>query len=215
MEARWIAHAPQLLGCYAEEDSREAAIAAAPVAIAGYCERLRRYGELAPVLAPPVSVHIEEMALEWVNPADPDHTVNAFFASDAAPLTVQEVELAARLLQWNRQEQRAAFAGRSLAQLEQPVEDGWSIVDILDHIGRGEWWYLTRLDLAPSAPAPAAWEERQDLARQRLLEVLPGLVGDTRIVLKDAEVWSPRKMLRRALWHEPDHTQHILQFLNR
>jgi hypothetical protein len=212
METRWIAHAPQLIGCYAEEDTRDAAVAAAPAAIAAYCERLHRYGDFAPPLTLPVAVHVEEIALEWANPADPDHTINAFFASDAAPLTAQEVEQAARLLQWNRQEQRAALDGLSPAHLEQAVEDGWSIIHILHHIGRADWWYLTRLDLAPNTSAPETWEERQDIGRQRLLEVLPHLVGDTRIVLKDAEVWSPRKMLRRALWHEPDHTQHLLRF---
>jgi uncharacterized damage-inducible protein DinB/predicted RNase H-like HicB family nuclease len=212
MEKRWIAHALQLLGCYAEEDTRDTAVAAAPAAIAAYCERLRRYGELAPALAEPIVVHIEEIVLEWTNPANSDYTVNAFFACDAAPLTAPEVDLSARLLQWNRQEQRAAFAQLSSAALEEPVEDGWSIMRILHHIGRAEWWYLSRLDLAPNTPAPEAWDERQDMGRQRLLEVLPRLVGDTRIILKDAEVWSPRKMLRRALWHEPDHTQHIIRF---
>jgi hypothetical protein len=157
-------------------------------------------------------VHVEEIALEWANPADPDYTINAFFASDAAPLTAKEVDQAARLFQWNRQEQRAALDGLSPTQLEQPIENGWSIMRILHHIGRAEWWYLTRLDLTPNAPAPETWDGLQDIGRRRLLAVLPRLVGDSRIVLKDAEVWSPRKMLRRALWHEPDHTQHIVQF---
>jgi hypothetical protein len=25
------------------------------------------------------------------------------------------------------------------------------------------------------------------------------------------ELWSPRKLLRRAIWHERDHTEHILK----
>lgn len=30
---------------------------------------------------------------------------------------------------------------------------------------------------------------------------------------ENGEFWSPRKLLRRAIWHERDHTNHILQLL--
>ena len=29
----------------------------------------------------------------------------------------------------------------------------------------------------------------------------------------DGEIWSPRKLLRRALWHELDHIGHIYKLL--
>jgi hypothetical protein len=29
----------------------------------------------------------------------------------------------------------------------------------------------------------------------------------------DGEFWSPRKLLRRAVWHERDHTGHIRKLL--
>jgi hypothetical protein len=29
----------------------------------------------------------------------------------------------------------------------------------------------------------------------------------------DGEFWSPRKLLRRAVWHERDHTEHIRKLL--
>jgi hypothetical protein len=30
----------------------------------------------------------------------------------------------------------------------------------------------------------------------------------------DGELWSPRKVLRRALWHERDHTDHLRKVLD-
>ena len=56
------------------------------------------------------------------------------------------------------------------------------------------------------------WRARLEMGRARLLEVLPRLEDVARIELRIGEVWSPRKMLRRSIWHERDHTQHILQF---
>jgi hypothetical protein len=48
--------------------------------------------------------------------------------------------------------------------------------------------------------------------REQFAEVLPKLVGDERIVTRVSEPWSARKILRRALWHERDHTQQIATF---
>ena len=52
-------------------------------------------------------------------------------------------------------------------------------------------------------------EKRLAMVRVRLQEILSGLIGATLVVGKEGELWSPRKMLRRALWHERDHAQHI------
>jgi hypothetical protein len=49
--------------------------------------------------------------------------------------------------------------------------------------------------------------------RTRLAEALPNLEGMSKVVGKDGEFWSPRKVVRRALWHERDHTFHILKLL--
>ncbi|MEK7327889.1 MAG: hypothetical protein AAB217_21800 [Chloroflexota bacterium] len=38
---------------------------------------------------------------------------------------------------------------------------------------------------------------------------LPKLISDTQIVTLVDEAWSARKVLRRTLWHERDHTRQI------
>jgi hypothetical protein len=39
--------------------------------------------------------------------------------------------------------------------------------------------------------------------------LLPTFVELRQVAGIDGEFWSPRKLLRRAVWHERDHTEHI------
>jgi hypothetical protein len=55
---------------------------------------------------------------------------------------------------------------------------------------------------------------RLEWVRTRLLEVLTSLVGTRQVVGVDGEFWSPRKLVRRLVWHERDHTAHILGVKN-
>jgi hypothetical protein len=49
--------------------------------------------------------------------------------------------------------------------------------------------------------------------RSNLEYILPGLAGSTLVVGMSGEFWSPRKVLRRAVWHELDHIAHIRKLL--
>lgn len=213
MEGRWIAHVPALWGCYASAADRPAALAALPAAIAEYWAWRGRHGESAPAAEPAVDLDVEETVREWLHPAVEGYVVNAFFASDASPVTGPEIEQLHRLLAWSRADLLAAADGLPDGFMEQPVEGEWNIAGILNHTARAERWYLDRLDLAqPAESAGTSWRERLDISRARLLEILPDLGCMARVEVKNGELWSPRKLLRRALWHERDHTQHILQF---
>ncbi len=50
-------------------------------------------------------------------------------------------------------------------------------------------------------------------ARAQTRARLPELVGAAQIVERVGERWSARKVLRRTLWHERDHTQHIAKLI--
>ena len=90
----------------------------------------------------------------------------------------------------------------------------WSIAGILRHVGGAEWWYLDRLGLAtPREDVPSEPFDRLDKVRTSLLETLLSLIGSQQVVGKDGEFWSPRKLLRRAAWHERDHILHIQKLL--
>jgi len=212
MEGRWIAHAPSLPGCFASAEQRHVTEASIPQAIRDYFAWRRSHGDdLA--REPSIEIAIHEVIREWAHPAEPDYLVNAFFAADAPLLMSDDIYLALRLLEWSRADLWASIDGLTLDVLNRLVEGEWSIGGILNHVSRAEWWYLDRLELAPPTDKePREWRARLEMARARLIEVLPRLEGVARIELRIGEVWSPRKMLRRAIWHERDHTQHILQF---
>jgi len=213
IEGRWIAHVPALPGCFASAGDRDTAQALAPSAIGDYLNWRRAHGDESIPPDSSIEINAEEIIREWPHPADPDYVVNAFFAADALTLTSQDIDQAQRLLEWSRADLLAAIDDLSHDECVRPVEGEWSIARILTHVGGAEWWYLDRLELAfPRDEVPDEWRARLDRVRARLLEVLPGLEGVARFEMKRGEGWSPRKIVRRALWHERDHTQHILQF---
>jgi len=43
--------------------------------------------------------------------------------------------------------------------------------------------------------------------------VLPDLAGSSQVLGVNGEFWSPRKVLRRAAWHEIDHIEHIFKLI--
>ena len=147
---------------------------------------------------------------------DGPYEVNAWFWNDWKPLTTQDVDQALHLLEWSRADLLAIISGMSDAQLDLKKEgQRWPIRGILKHIGSAEWWYLHRLGLAPCerAGVPEDYRERLDTIRAALKEVLPSLVGVNKVVGIDGEFWSPRKLVRRAIWHEIDHIRHILELM--
>jgi predicted RNase H-like HicB family nuclease len=212
MEGRWIAHVPALPGCFASAETRELAVAAAPRAIADHRAWLRAHGAALPEA--PTEVEVNEVHRAWL--ATPDNEINAFFAADRPPLTADEIARALRLLEWTRADLLAAVEGLSPDDLDRQVEDGWSIARVLKHVGGAEWWYLEKLGLAfPREAVPEAPLARLERVRAQLRSVLPALAGDDRLTEPTHEHWSARKVLRRALWHERDHTAHILRFRQR
>jgi len=162
---------------------------------------------------------VESWNVYWIDedfekgPGKP-YAVNAWFHEDWKPLTRAEGRRAAALLKWAREDLLAALAGLTAAELdaERPGER-WSIRGIARHVANAEWWYLERLGLAgvERAALPEDVLERLAAVRARLLHVLPDLEGLDLVVGRNGEFWSPRKLIRRALWHERDHTDHILK----
>ena len=139
------------------------------------------------------------------------YEVNAWFLHDWKPLLPEEIERGLGLLKWSRQDLLETVRGLNAQTMEtKPAGERWSINGILRHVGGAEWWYLDRLGLAfPREQVPEEPFERMEKVRAQLIRVLPGLIGSKHVVGIDGEIWSPRKLLRRAIWHERDHTAHI------
>ncbi len=142
--------------------------------------------------------------------------VEAFFQSDWKPLDVVEVRRAALLLEWERQDMLKLVQDLGDARLDQTYPgERWPIRGILSHVGGAEWWYQQALGLEgmTEAQLPRDAFERLKVTRARTLEVLPDLAGLEKVWGRQGELWSPRKMLRRAIWHELDHIEHIRKLI--
>ncbi len=211
VEGRWIAHVADLPGAFASAATQAAAIAQAPRAIVDYLAWSDLDGHGGPPAAEPLQpvCEVREVIRAWEYA--PDYEVNAFFATDRPPLTEDDAATARRLLYLTRAELLDAHLGVAPADLDHrfPGEER-SINDLLRHVATGENWYLDRLGLAHEA----VWEMadtlgRLFLARQQLLDALPHLVGDERVEMANGELWSPRKIVRRALWHEREHAAQV------
>ncbi len=144
-------------------------------------------------------------------------TVMSWFQQDWKPLNRIEVLQGLQILKWSRNDLLTLVSNLSDDQLQKELPgERWNIAGILKHIGGAEWWYLERLDLAGMTKyaLPADPIERLTVVRERFLTVLPDLAGEEMVRGRDGELWSPRKVLRRAAWHERDHTFHIQKLLN-
>ena len=144
---------------------------------------------------------------------DDGYSVESWFKYDWKPLAAVDVERSLKLLAWSREDLLAVVEDLAAADLDTHLPgQRWSIRGVLGHVAGADWWYLDRLGLAfPRALVPEDAFERLRTVRAHLRDVLPQLVGSRQVAGVDGEFWSPRKVLRRAAWHERDHTAHILQ----
>lgn len=142
--------------------------------------------------------------------------VGAWFRHDWKPLADEDVRRGLLMLEWSRAD---LLAGLSLLTPEQQEQEhpgeGWSINGILNHLGETEWGYLENLGHAGPQPAGISQLPEDLLAqsRSRLRAALPAWVGLELVTGRAGEFWSPRKVLRRALWHELDHTEQIRKLI--
>ena len=213
MDGRWIAHVPDLPGCFSSHTERELAIAAAPKAVEEYVAWCGRHGMRLSGVSPPMVV--VEVVRAWLY--EPDSEVNAFFAADRPPLAADELPDLQRLLGATRKDLLQALEGLDPDAIQRPIAgERWPMAGIVHHVATSELWYMDRIGLAFSrgelSPEP---HEALEQVRRHLFAQLPALSRQTGVVALAGEVWSARKVLRRTLWHERDHTQHILGLRSR
>jgi hypothetical protein len=205
-------------GCFAYGKDGSEALLNMPAAVLAYCEWLawhtpdswlKGLGDFDVRLVETWQVYCINQDYEVVRDGSP---VESFFHHDWKPLDVVEARRAALLLKWGREDLLKLVQDLDDAKLDQtyPVER-WSIRGILSHVGGAEWWYLQSLGLEgiPETRLPQDAFERLSLTRARTGAVLPDLAGLEKVCGREGELWSPRKVLRRAIWHELDHIEHI------
>jgi len=143
------------------------------------------------------------------------YEVNAFFRDDWRPLDRVEAVRGIELLGWCQEDLLAIVKDLPAEKLDATYPgERWSIRGILRHVAGAEWWYLDRFGLGgKGSDLPRDPLQALPTVRRLLDKALLELAGSGQVTGKDGELWSPRKLLRRAVWHELDHTRHIIQLL--
>lgn len=215
---RTHAHVPDWPGCNWVNDSPQEAMGDAAESIVWHLNWLRKYAHPAPQAAEPV---IARLAQQHTSTAREGNLIG-FFESERKPILASEISSFLELMA------SARLETLEIVQLlphpfltQQPTENSWSILEILRHVADAERWYLTRIldrqSLPIFKPNASIWGRLQavrELAVQRLsglseierCQVIPDQAG---------ELWSARKVFRRYVEHEREHTHQILEVLSR
>jgi hypothetical protein len=213
----WVLGHP---GCFAYGTDGSRALQAVPQAIRDYHEWIAVHTSASWLTGTDTENRLEET---WecytiddnFELAQEGYEVNAWFRHDWLPLSAEEIERGHLLLAWERQDLLKTVIDLSPVILAHTYPgERWSIAGILNHIGGAEWWYQDRLGLVfPRSEVPDDPFQRLEKVRSNLDKVLPALAGSMQVVGVSGEFWSPRKLLRRAVWHEADHIVHIRKLL--
>jgi predicted RNase H-like HicB family nuclease/uncharacterized damage-inducible protein DinB len=213
----WIAWVLDLPACFSSGRTNDEAIRRAPQRISAYYAWVREHDGSLPVESGPFDIEVVETFHSRPCREDPDYLVNAFFEDDRRPLSYWEVNSTLRLLGWTRQDLVDALHPATKEQLEASIsgEVRGSILGIVDHVASAENWYFQQLDVGTEGvDLPVDPAERLETVRANTLSQLPRLIGREEVTENCDEFWSPRKVIRRVLWHERDHTSHIEKLLS-
>jgi uncharacterized damage-inducible protein DinB len=212
----WIAWVLDLPACYSSAQTQVNAIDQAPIRISEYFSWLSTHDSSLPVINEPIEVEVVETFLSSTSDEDHEYLINAFFEDDRRLLSFWDIELALRLLEWTRQDLLIVLQPITQEQLYKQIEGELrgSIAGLLKHIAGAENWYFDQLDMGlDRAQLPDDPLEMLNTVRGKTRSSLVELIADKRISKNCGELWSARKVVRRTLWHERDHTRHIAQLL--
>ncbi len=218
----WV-YVPGMPGCSTVAATSGVAVEMARTAILERIDFLRRHGETLPDPEPielVVADHIIERKVLGFGQLS--------FPSDRQPMTPAEATSHLRWAAWSREELVAAAQAQILPLAEKPATGGRSAGAILSHVAEAEWSYVSSTlgtvpgrsaiaaAIAQSAKAPwAALAAERAALMTRLRAMTP---AELAIVVERGEGKPPRsarRMLRRLLEHEWEHTLELRSRLSR
>ena len=223
-EGRSIAWALEHPGCYAYGMNADGALLNLETALSRYASWIIHHDtrtwltfadtEIEIVVNGIWDVYYINDALDKATEMD-GYSVESFFPYDWKPLTADEIKHGLAMLNWSLEDLLKPVLGLSQEKRDAKYPgERWSINGILGHVGGAAWWYLERLGRAfPREQLPEEPQARLEKIHVSFESVLPKLEGVKQVVGVEGELWSPRKVLRRALWHERDHTEHIRKLI--
>jgi predicted RNase H-like HicB family nuclease len=182
-----LAQIADLPGCFGRGVGLEVALAALVAAIPGYYAWLSAHDEYTPVMHGPYTVTPREVVRLG------DDRIGAFFATDAAPISNEDLDWYLALLDW------------SYGDLAVLAQAGRASAAMLDATAQEQLWLTARLDAQPVVPAvtqlPGTPADHLRQVSQASLARLRGATDEerARVWEHEGERWSLRKLLRRGV----------------
>jgi predicted RNase H-like HicB family nuclease/uncharacterized damage-inducible protein DinB len=211
-----MAHVPELMGCFAVGSTREEALERLHGAVTEYLAWLAEHGE-APALSTESEVAEmevgEEVSTPGSYPREPGDPI-AFFAADREAFSYHELQTAVRLIEHARRDLLEFLRDVPEGVLHwRPGPEEWSIGETLLHMAHAEASYIARLDdESERSPFPQMAAIRS-WAYHRLSRLTEAELS--RLTTHRGEQWSARKVLRRFLEHDREHTAYIRSLVAR
>lgn len=196
------AHALSLPGCSGLGRSPEAALETLAEELGRWYRVLASSGE--PV--PPVDAELELSVDEWIaTGADvAAGESDVCFEWDRGVLSDAEIGAGLRRLGDVRGMLLARIRRYGDAALDRAFVGEWTVRRALEELSRAQWWTLSRLGASPLADPGQGTIARLDTSLALAVERLTHLPSEARdrLLVLDAEEWTPRRVLRRLLWLE-------------
>ncbi len=213
---RTHAHVPGWPGCNWLADSPEAAMERAVESITWHLAWLRKYGRPAP---PQDDAILPRLVQQHASTAR-DGNLIGFFEAERLPVMSNEIPGFLDLMACSRSELLELAQNLPETVLSWPPAPGsWSILEVLRHVAASERWYLTRI-LDPSSlpqfkPNRSVWSRLEAVRALALGRLAVFNEVELSLVKADqsGELWLARKVFRRYLEHEREHTHHIQEIL--
>jgi hypothetical protein len=214
-----LGHVLDVLGCVVQEDTTEAAVAAAPEAIRAYLRYLGRHGEKVD----PTGKITTRIAAENTEGL---FSGQAIWPPDLKPLPRAALARYVRWLEWSRADLLSLVEGMDDKELRAKPTTGRSLRDILFHVLDADKSYVYGLVgplKAMGEPTNAADRGDLDLrialieARAAAIERLKKLTPAERSRVRESgqSTYSAYRVIRRMLEHEWEHRREIARRLGR
>jgi hypothetical protein len=214
-----LAQITDLPGCYAAGEREAEALNRLHVAIPDYFRWLSMQDADTPTMSGDVELVVRERVPVTRNAL---HEVRAFFTTDAAPLSEDDLDWGLALMSYAQQDFVRQLRGVTAAALEwQPDEQTMSIQQIIDDVAQNEASLARRLDEQPAVPLitelPGPPLERLNRIHERSMVRLTESPPEMRALIRErnGERWSMRKIIRRSIVEERQHTEQIAILLAR
>ena len=149
-------------------------------------------------------------------PENEGYEINAWFKDDWRPLSKEDVDQGLKIFHWQREELLAGLTTIEPDLLEKSFPgQRWNILGISKYIANAELWYLSRMALTNLGRDQLNEDPTRRLKQtEEIIDgVFPAFTDQVKVIGVEGEFWSYRKVLRRTLWHQRDHIEHIKELV--